>query len=68
MDTPLQTVTPFQRYLEKLLDRYKGTVEGKVADYIPELSRARPEWFGIALDRKSVVYGKSGDLGGGGMV
>lgn len=49
MDVPLQTVAPFQHYLEKLPDRYHGVVEGTVADYIPELSRARPEWFGIAL-------------------
>ena len=29
--------------------RYAGANEGKVADYIPELAKADPNWFGICV-------------------
>jgi glutaminase len=35
--------------LDVLHEEYKGLDEGKVADYIPELARADPDWFGIAV-------------------
>lgn len=41
--------SPLQEYLENLHSSLKSLREGKVADYIPELSHANPEWFGIAL-------------------
>ncbi|MGD9258411.1 MAG: glutaminase, partial [Gammaproteobacteria bacterium] len=40
---------PLQGYLEELHSRLAGVSEGAVADYIPELSLASPDWFGIAL-------------------
>jgi glutaminase len=40
---------PVQRLLDELHDRYAGLDEGEVATYIPELSRADPDWFGIAV-------------------
>jgi glutaminase len=49
MDTLYKTHSPLQRYLESLHDKYLSLDEGKVADYIPELSYADPDWFGIAL-------------------
>lgn len=39
----------FQRYLESLHRDYAGIASGAVASYIPELLRADPAWFGIAL-------------------
>ena len=41
--------TSFQQYLEQLLERFASLNDGAVADYIPELSKADPEWFGIAI-------------------
>src|SRR5258708_15659474 len=40
---------PVQRLLDELHARYSGSDEGEVATYIPELSRADPSWFGIAI-------------------
>ncbi|MEO8456550.1 MAG: glutaminase A [Chloroflexota bacterium] len=40
---------PVQRLLNELHASYAGVAEGNVATYIPELSLANPEWFGIAL-------------------
>ncbi len=37
------------KVLDKLHERYKGLRDGKVADYIPELAKAAPGLFGIAL-------------------
>jgi glutaminase len=34
--------------LEAIYEKYRYLDEGKVADYIPELGRADPGWFGIA--------------------
>jgi glutaminase len=41
--------TPVGRLLLELYEKYRGLREGTVADYIPELSRADPEWFGISV-------------------
>lgn len=38
-----------QELLEELHQRYAGLNEGKLADYIPELAKANPEWFGISV-------------------
>lgn len=35
--------------LRQLHGRYAGCTEGRVADYIPELTKADPSWFGIGL-------------------
>lgn len=42
-------VTPIERYLQTLHARYLPCQDGKVADYIPELTRADPNWFGICI-------------------
>jgi len=39
--------SPFRAYLGDLHDRHRASAEGAVADYIPELATAKPEWFGI---------------------
>ncbi|MCC5645753.1 glutaminase A [Nostoc sp. CHAB 5824] len=41
--------SPFRNYLNDLYDKYRSLNEGKVADYIPELALAKPEWFGICV-------------------
>jgi glutaminase len=40
---------PVQRFLEELLGKYAPLTDGEVATYIPELSKANPEWFGISV-------------------
>lgn len=41
--------SPFRAYLRELHDRYLACAEGSVADYIPELAKADPDWFGICV-------------------
>ncbi len=43
------STSPFQRYLNDLHEKYRSLTDGKVADYIPELALAQPEWFGICV-------------------
>ncbi len=49
MDELRQVPLPLQRYLEQLHGQVSSLQAGQVANYIPELSHARPDWFGIAL-------------------
>jgi glutaminase len=42
-------ISPIQDFLQQLHQRYASEKEGKVADYIPELFKANPDWFGICL-------------------
>ncbi len=50
-------LSPIQEYLEKLHARYAPLMDGRVADYIPELSKADPRWFGICIaTRDGHVY------------
>src|SRR5882757_642695 len=42
-------VAPFRNTLQELHAKYRGLIEGKVADYIPELALANPNWFGISV-------------------
>lgn len=39
----------FQAYLETIHRAYASLDDGAVADYIPELTKADPDWFGIAI-------------------
>lgn len=41
--------SPLQGYLKNLLNQFEGGSEGLLADYIPELAKANPEWFGIVI-------------------
>src|SRR5262245_47036328 len=41
--------SPIQTYLERLHARYASLRAGQVATYIPELGKADPNWFGIAI-------------------
>jgi glutaminase len=37
------------RIIHQLYDKYRGCSDGALADYIPELTRANPDWFGISV-------------------
>jgi glutaminase len=41
--------SPFRQYLNDLHEKYRAVNEGAVADYIPELALADPNWFGICV-------------------
>jgi glutaminase len=47
---PFPTVaSPIGHYLQHLHDKFARLEDGQVATYIPELGRANPAWFGIAV-------------------
>jgi len=55
--SPLLAGSPIERYLKELHGRYARFQEGEVADYIPELAKADPRWFGICIaTRDGHVY------------
>ena len=39
---------PIQTYLADLYQRLFPLHEGELASYIPELTRANPDWFGLS--------------------
>jgi glutaminase len=41
--------SPFRNYLHTLSEKYRSLDQGAVANYIPELALAKPEWFGICV-------------------
>jgi glutaminase len=41
--------SPLQAYLEELHSTHHSLRDGAVADYIPELARANPDWFAICV-------------------
>jgi len=43
------TQPPLQRFLANCYEEFQSDHSGAVADYIPELQRANPEHFGVAL-------------------
>ncbi len=49
MVTSQRVIAPVERFLNDLYDRYSVLGEGAVAEYIPELSKADPGWFGISI-------------------
>lgn len=40
---------PFRETLNGLHAKYQSLTDGRVADYIPELAKANPNWFGISV-------------------
>ncbi len=48
--TSIQAVaSPFRSYLNELHEKYRQVSEGAIADYIPELALASPDWFGVCV-------------------
>jgi glutaminase len=46
----IRSVTsPFRTYLNDIYEKYRSVNDGVIADYIPELALAKPEWFGICV-------------------
>jgi len=43
------SLSPVQQYLERLHAELQPLGDGELASYIPELTRADPNWLGIAL-------------------
>lgn len=39
----------WQSALHEIYERYRDLEEGRIADYIPELAKASPSWFGISV-------------------
>lgn len=57
--------SPFRGFLSELHEKYLPLREGSVADYIPELAKANPDWFSICVvtvDGKVYEVGDSGQL------
>jgi glutaminase len=48
-NTGYATQPPLQRFLNGCYEEFKSDHSGAVADYIPELKRANPSHFGVAL-------------------
>lgn len=47
-----------QSFISELYEKYKAIKDGKLANYIPELSKANPDWFGICVvTADGQVYG-----------
>lgn len=46
---PRLTQSPVLEYLETLFSRCEDDRSGAVANYIPELELANPDWFGISV-------------------
>jgi glutaminase len=44
-----QVKSPIQAYLERLYAKCSKLQDGQIATYIPELSKADPNWFGISI-------------------
>ena len=53
--------SPIQTYLAELHGRLTGTQQGALANYIPELANADPQWFGICLVTMDGVAYSVGD-------
>ncbi|HQT01197.1 MAG TPA: glutaminase A [Thiobacillus sp.] len=53
--------SPIQTYLEQLHGRLAGLNGGAMASYIPELTKADPNWFGICLVTMDGVAYSVGD-------
>jgi len=52
--------SPFRETLQQIHQKYAPRGEGRVADYIPELAKASPDWFGIAV---ATTSGQSFEVG-----
>lgn len=63
MNSPIDAAhsSPVQDYLDSLHQTLSGITDGKVATYIPELAKANPAWFGIALVTTGGAVYETGD-------
>lgn len=61
MDSTTPPTSPVQETLERLHRELAPIRQGTVATYIPELSKANPDWFGICLATTSGSVYEVGD-------
>lgn len=57
--------SPLRETLRELHSEFQSVHDGDVADYIPELARADPDWFGISfvsVDGRQIDVGDSSQL------
>ena len=45
----MSTLAHIQEIIQDVYEKYKDINEGEVATYIPELAKANPDHFGIAM-------------------
>ncbi|MEX0331598.1 MAG: glutaminase A [Puniceicoccaceae bacterium] len=43
------SLNSIRHLIEEIHENHRHLYEGEIADYIPELTRANPDWFGIAI-------------------
>jgi glutaminase len=55
---------PFRGTLNRIYEQFRDVLDGAVADYIPELAKADPEWFGISV---VTAGGQAFDVGDSGV-
>ncbi len=60
-DDAMRCVSPVQEHLENLHQQFSTLTEGTVATYIPELSKANPDWFGVSLVTTNGAVYETGD-------
>ncbi len=53
--------SPFRNYLNDLYEKYQFLNDGAIANYIPELALAKPEWFGICVVTKEGQIFEAGE-------
>ncbi len=53
--------SPVLDHLAQLHQEHRGVTDGRVADYIPELAKADPNWFGICLATTTGAVYEVGD-------
>ena len=57
----MSTLSHIQEIIQDVYEKYKDINEGEVATYIPELAKANPDHFGIALATVDGVVCSAGD-------
>ena len=66
MTADLKTVPAQPSFIESVLAdvhaRHEGNLEGKLADYIPELAAVDPDRFGLAIATKTGKLYTAGDI------
>jgi len=57
----VSTLSHIQEIIQDVYEKYKDINEGEVATYIPELAKANPDHFGIALATVDGLVCSAGD-------
>jgi glutaminase len=53
--------SPVQQYIDRLHQAHRGIASGEIATYIPELGKADPAWFSIAIATMDGQVYETGD-------